>query len=576
MSPFRPGSPLPIKASGNHLHHLDQRAYHPLGLPPALAAIPRNRPLSLAVALAVVVFLFVSCSDLSSGLLTDGPDYVPFQKTAQGLNRALWNDLRRIDDRSFVLRPVEREFKTERTVNDAVPWTSEPLLPPRRRSWFGWGSTNRGGKDGYEAFDLIRRSDAGPIPVHAIEAFPRKVALTPGRAGVASHVSSLEHMLFGIVTTTSRAKQMSKLWTNWMVPRYLNEPFPSCLILLSADEKQEDIQELESVLADRGLPCAIRQSSHERYEVRVMSMIVEMKEYAETLDKVDWFVFGDDDTFWVDIRAALRMLSKYDPREEWFIGTPSESHDALGMFGDMAFGGAGIFASLPLVKSMSKRWSECYEQFRNVFGGDEMLTRCAALARGVAKEEVTMVESGLHQFDIPGDTTGVLQSGFPVQSLHHYLGGGWVHLFGYGTNHTDFEQIQILQKVAPFLGGDNMFRRYVFGDGKWLFVNGYSITYFEKPLDKEDLSRMEHTWYEDYSLVFDDRPGVPERHGDKPAKQTFYIDDIKILSDKTAIMTYLQADSWDEHLRDDERVRLQVLWDGEHQATLRARGIPDA
>lgn len=63
-----------------------------------------------------------------------------------------------------------------------------------------------------------------------------------------------------------------------------------------------------------------------------------------------------------------------------------------------------------------------------------------------------------------------------------------MHLFGYGTNHTDFEQIQILQKVAPFLGGDNMFKRYVFGDGKWLLVNGYSITYFEEPLTREDLS----------------------------------------------------------------------------------------
>lgn len=35
-----------------------------------------------------------------------------------------------------------------------------------------------------------------------------------------------------------------------------------------------------------------------------------------------------------------------------------------------------------------------------------------------------------------------------------------------------------------------MFQRYVFGDGKWLFVNGYSITYFEEPLKREDLKTM--------------------------------------------------------------------------------------
>jgi len=138
-----------------------------------------------------------------------------------------------------------------------------------------------------------------------------------------------------------------------------------------------------------------------------------------------------------------------------------------------------------------------------------MLTRCAGLAKGVDKDDVTTQERGLHQFDIPGDTTGALQAGWQIHSLHRnfpyfnslssrlpilidsmrvdYLGGGWAHLFGYGTNHTDFEQIKIIQKVGLFLGGDNMFKRYVFGDGKWLLVNGYSITYFEEPLSRKDL-----------------------------------------------------------------------------------------
>lgn len=81
-----------------------------------------------------------------------------------------------------------------------------------------------------------------------------------------------------------------------------------------------------------------------------------------------------------------------------------------------------------------------------------MVTRCAALAKGATKQTVTSEEKGLHrtfqfgsfyaekhcslvsltptfaEFDIPGDSTGVLQSGIPFINLHHYLGGTWVRL----------------------------------------------------------------------------------------------------------------------------------------------------
>lgn len=69
-------------------------------------------------------------------------------------------------------------------------------------------------------------------------------------------------------------------------------------------------------------------------------------------------------------------------------------------------------------------------------------------------------------------------------------GGEQVHLFGYGSYRTDFSQILLLRQVVEFLGGDNMFKRYIFGDGKWLLVQGYSITVFEQPLKRADLAKM--------------------------------------------------------------------------------------
>lgn len=135
-----------------------------------------------------------------------------------------------------------------------------------------------------------------------------------------------------------------------------------------------------------------------------------------------------------------------------------------------------------------------------------------------------------------------------------------MHLFGYGSYRTDYAQITLLKRVMEFLGGDNMFKRYVFGDGKWLMVQGYSLTIFEEPLKPAQLAKMvssralsvpstsdelrigdqEHTWYEGYRLSYPDRPPVPERHDwdGLKVKQTFYI----VRSRVTKLSTWQSAD----------------------------------
>jgi hypothetical protein len=205
----------------------------------------------------------------------------------EGLSKKLYGELKQIDHRSFVLRPVEQPYTKDRTPVDPVPWKEEELLPQPNKEGKGWLSNLLPSKrepDEYETIGLIRgRLDQDPLPVHSIETFPRKVDLTRGQGGVGQEVTSLERLMFGSVTTTKRAKEMTKLWTNWMIPRDTDQSQPACLILLSEEEKQEDIDELKIVLKNRGLPCALKQSSHERYEVRVMSMIKEMKDYSDSL-----------------------------------------------------------------------------------------------------------------------------------------------------------------------------------------------------------------------------------------------------------------------------------------------------
>ena len=87
---------------------------------------------------------------------------------------------------------------------------------------------------------------------------------------------------------------------------------------------------------------------------RVVSEMVRME-----LPDVDWFVVGDDDTlFFAD--NLVQVLSKYDPKLMYYIGSNSESHlqNILFSYG-MAFGGGGFALSYPLAKALAKIQDDC-------------------------------------------------------------------------------------------------------------------------------------------------------------------------------------------------------------------------
>ncbi|ORY67936.1 hypothetical protein BCR35DRAFT_178607 [Leucosporidium creatinivorum] len=484
MLPFlKKKDPLPWRSP-----HLPPSSYDGSGFPfsnlpeAASALIPLLRS-RLVAALALGSFTIFILLSYLAGIP------VPLLSSAStgsfpshGLKRELWADLSQISLRHFVLQPREIQWTTPSSMDQPVPWTVDPLLP--RRSSNLASAAHRGIAD--LPGGLVANGEH--VPHHQIEVYPRVPLLHDGQTFPRGR-----DLIYGITTTVKRAKEMSELWTRWMVPVVEGDEDnrPGCMVLLSRDEDPLEIEELKKVLKGRGLNCGLRTSTHERYEVRVLSMTRELKDYAEELGRnFDWYIFNDDDTFWLDQLTVRRMLGKYDTTQKWFVGATTEAKNQLDQFGRMAFGGAGMLVSDPLMTEMYNVWDSCHEQFKHIFGGDEMVTRCAALAKGATKQTVTTEEKGLHQFDIPGDSTGVLQSGIPFINLHHYLGGTWVHLFGYGTYRTDFSQIQLLQRVVEFLGGDNMFKRYVFGDGKWLLVNGYSITFFEEPLTKNMMDKM--------------------------------------------------------------------------------------
>lgn len=113
---------------------------------------------------------------------------------------------------------------------------------------------------------------------------------------------------------------MAPVWTHWLTPQHEDgleseEDRPACLVLTSAEEMDEAREELRKVLKRNRLNCAVKASQHERYEVRVLSMTVELRDYAAELGldisfittccfianfslihrrTFDWYIFGDE------------------------------------------------------------------------------------------------------------------------------------------------------------------------------------------------------------------------------------------------------------------------------------------
>ena len=108
--------------------------------------------------------------------------------------------------------------------------------------------------------------------------------------------------------------------------------------------------------------------------IRIARIVQEA--FRLNLPDVHWFVMGDDDTVFA-ADNLLRVLGKYDPKELYYIGNPSESHSSNTYFSHgMAFGGGGIAISYELAKALSGMLDDCLERYPFLFGSDDRLHAC--------------------------------------------------------------------------------------------------------------------------------------------------------------------------------------------------------
>lgn len=251
-------------------------------------------------------------------------------------------------------------------------------------------------------------------------------------------------------------------------------------------DRTPELREMEARARELGIRMTLQTSSAE-YTDRYFALTKVMWENRDLDAKTEWAVVIDDDTFFPSMGNIVRKLkAAYDPSEKWYIGAPTESFEQLKGNMWMAFGGAGIFMSMPLIEEMMDYFDEC-DLWKGP--GDQKIAQCVYWH---TKTKLTW-DRGLFQLDIHRDPSGFFESGRPLPlSVHH-----WKSNF-----HLD---MVALSKVAAICGDNCLLNRWRVGDSReWFFTNGFSLVKYSSPLSDEEMERMEFTWEEDYWSPMDD------------------------------------------------------------------------
>ncbi|TMW93677.1 hypothetical protein EJD97_011304 [Solanum chilense] len=222
--------------------------------------------------------------------------------------------------------------------------------------------------------------------------------------------TKLKHVVFGIAASSilwDKRKEYIKLWWKpgetrgvvWLdenVKINKNEPLPN--IRISDDTTK--------------FHYTNRQGS--RSALRISRVVSETLRLG--LKDVRWFVMGDDDTVFF-VENVVRVLSKYDHNQYYYIGSSSESHVQNIFFSySMAYGGGGFAISYPLAKELEKMQDRCIQRYPGLYGSDDRIQACMAeLGVPLTKER------GFHQYDVYGNLLGLLGAHpvTPLVSLHH-------------------------------------------------------------------------------------------------------------------------------------------------------------
>ncbi|KAL4921644.1 hypothetical protein BDW62DRAFT_219023 [Aspergillus aurantiobrunneus] len=294
----------------------------------------------------------------------------------------------------------------------------------------------------------------------------RTVHLDTGASPIPAPRPDASHMVFGVATSLQKLEDSLDAFAHWASNTNAH-------IVAVVEQGGSSTRTCVQQRADElGIRLTITQTEDDRLD-RYFSLIHVLYQHQEAL-MTQWAVLMDDNTFFPSMRNLVARLAFYDASIPQYIGGMTEDLARLSGVGYVAYGGAGIFLSIPLLEDLQYVFETCHSLKDK---GDRMLASCI-YAHTSAK---FTRERGLYQLDLHGDASGFFESGRPLPlSVHHWR--SWFQA-----------DMVALGKVADICGDECLLRRFHLSKSKdWFLINGYSIiqdaTLWNEPRP------MEQTW----------------------------------------------------------------------------------
>ncbi|MCJ1471652.1 hypothetical protein MMC13_000292 [Lambiella insularis] len=324
---------------------------------------------------------------------------------------------------------------------------------------------------------------------------------------VNTSATDASHLIFGVATSVERLNASVSHLQHWLAHTNAR--------LIALLEPHPNSTMLEKTMQDLGINVTFKYSNKafmERWYDLTRLLL------AERTPTTQWAGIVDDDTFFLSMAELVSRLAQHDHREEKWIGGLTEDFTQMGVIGYIAYGGAGMFISMPLLARLDEWYDECSASSLDYSDG--------RLAECISKHTTTKLtwEHDLYQTDLWGDVSGFYEAGRKQPlSVHHWK--TWYQL-----------DMTKLSAVSAICGDACLLKRWRFLDG-WYLVNGYSfIKYGQETVDEQ---AMEMTWWRNEGTTDSDfsHSLMPLRPKDEQ-KVSFKMEDI-VVEDGVAKQFYV-------------------------------------
>ena len=351
------------------------------------------------------------------------------------------------------------------------------------------------------------------------------------------HRVTHEHIILGVGTTFERLANSMQHFVHWMHDTDVR----LVAVLIDAPSHINDLPGLEDAFAANGIELLINGPWNDQLGPNEHHFTILRNLLWYATPETKWVGIIDDDTFFPSLYPLTQELEKLDPSKYMYVGGLTENSFAIQKHGVMAYGGAGVFLSLPLARDLSPWVERCLED-TPVTQGDGLLQYCMDTH---APTEFTTID-GLHQIDVAGDASGFYEGGKNLISLHHWK--SWHHA-----------PVLEMSKISDYCG-DCFLQRWAVGNHT-LFTNGYSLTVYDQDLKDINLEQVEDTWGE--KQLFEWSLGT--MRDPITAKRFHLIDSTPVQNNKLRQVYVHRAKQGREPMTADEKRKLkdeviELLW----------------